>query len=73
VSKEGGTMQKAKRVMVSKGKHDVRRGELPFVRSFARSFVRLSEWREENDNGGKKSNYEGKKEQIKDEQNKKFL
>jgi hypothetical protein len=39
------------------------RGELPFVRSFARSFVRLSSWSKENDNGRKKSNDEGKKEQ----------
>jgi hypothetical protein len=30
-----------KLVMLSKDEHDVRRGKLPFVRSFARSFARL--------------------------------
>jgi hypothetical protein len=42
----------------------VRRGELPFVRSFARSFVRLSSWSKKNDIGRQKSNDEGKKEII---------
>ncbi|SAL95051.1 hypothetical protein [Absidia glauca] len=39
--------------MVAKDEHDVRRGDLPFVRSFARSFVRLSSWSKENDNGSR--------------------
>jgi hypothetical protein len=39
------------------------REELPFVCSFARSFVRLTSWSKENGNGGKKSNDKGKKEQ----------
>jgi hypothetical protein len=42
----------------------VGRRELPFVRPFARSFVRLSSCKKENDNVEvKKSNDEGKKEQ----------
>jgi hypothetical protein len=41
----------------------VRREDLPFLRSFARSFVCLTSWSEENDSGDKKSNDEGKKEQ----------
>jgi hypothetical protein len=49
--------------MVNKRGHEVRKKELPFVRSFARSIVRLSLWIKENDNGRQKSNDEGKKEQ----------
>jgi hypothetical protein len=41
----------------------VRREELPFVRSFARSLVRLSSWSKEIDIGEKKSDDGGKKEQ----------
>jgi hypothetical protein len=50
--------------MVSKDEHDVRREELPFVRSFTRSFVRLTSWSKENDIEGRQKSYdEGKKEQ----------
>jgi hypothetical protein len=42
----------------------VRRGELPFVRSFARSFVRLTSWSKENDNGGKKVMTRGRRSKI---------
>jgi hypothetical protein len=42
----------------------VRRGELPFVRSFARSFVRLTSWSKENDNGGKKVLTRGRRSKI---------
>jgi hypothetical protein len=42
----------------------VKKGELPFVRSFARrSFVRMSAWSKENDNVDEKTDDEGKKEQ----------
>jgi hypothetical protein len=42
-----------------------------FVRSFARSFVRLSSWRKENDNGGKKVMTRGRRSKSKGP--KKFL
>jgi hypothetical protein len=51
----------------------MRREELLLARSFVRSFVRLSSWSKENDNGGKKSNDEGKKEQNKGWTQKKTL
>jgi hypothetical protein len=51
----------------------VRRGELPFVRSLDRWFIRLSSWSKENDNGKQKSDDEGKKEQNKGRAEKKFL
>jgi hypothetical protein len=42
----------------------MRRGELPFVRSFARLLVRLSSWSKENDNGGKKVMTRGRRGKI---------
>jgi hypothetical protein len=42
----------------------VRREELPSVRSFVRSFVRLRSWSKENDSGGKKGMTRGRKSKI---------
>jgi hypothetical protein len=42
----------------------MRREELPFARSFTRSFVRLTSWSKENDNGGKKVMTRGRRSKI---------
>jgi hypothetical protein len=66
-------MQKGKKLVMVKDEHDVRRGELPFVRSLARSFDRLLSWSKENDNGGKKVKKRGRRSKNKERAKRKFL